>query len=278
MTRRRALVLGGGGTAGLAWLTGVLAELAGRGVDVSGADAVIGTSAGAMMAAQLGRSLSLADLLARQLGPALAPAEVSPGARDMAGLWQAVEQAIAGVDDPAERHRRVGAFALQAETIPEAGRRASIAARLPDHSWPGDGLRITAVDAHTGEFVVFDRASGVGLVDAVAASCAVPGIWPPVTIGGARYIDGGVRSGTSADLAAGYDRVLILAPLSGPSLDDEVDGLRAAARVELIAADPQALAAFRLGPRDPASRVTAAQAGVAHGRQVAPVVAALWEP
>ena len=73
---------------------------------------------------------------------------------------------------------------------------------------------MTAVDARTGQFVVFDAAGEAGLVDAVGASCAVPGVWPPVTIGNRRFVDGGVRSVANADLAAGYQRVVIVAPVT----------------------------------------------------------------
>ena len=95
----------------------------------------------------------------------------------------------------------------------EPVRRAVIAARLPSHEWPAHPLVVTAIDAHSGAFTRFDASSGVPLVDAVAASCAVPGVWPPVSIGGRRYIDGGVRSVTNADLASGCGRVLVLAPM-----------------------------------------------------------------
>ena len=75
-------------------------------------------------------------------------------------------------------------------------------------------MLIVAVDAHTGEPVVFDRHSGVDLLDAVTVNCAGPGV-PPHAIGGSRYIDGGYRSNENADLAAGYGRVLVLSPLGG---------------------------------------------------------------
>ena len=94
-----------------------------------------------------------------------------------------------------------------------------IADRLPSHAWPARALLIVAVDAHTGRHRAFDRDSGVPLVDAVAASCAVPGIWPPVTIGATRWVDGGVRSSDNADLAADHERVLVLAPMPDPTPD-----------------------------------------------------------
>ena len=116
-----------------------------------------------------------------------------------------------------EFRRRVGRVALAAEkaglTPTEQERLDVIGSRLLGSGWPDRALTITAVDAATGEFAAFDRTSGVPLVQAVAASCAVPGVYPPVTIGEARYIDGGMRSAANADLAQGYDRLVVLAPI-----------------------------------------------------------------
>ncbi len=119
---------------------------------------------------------------------------------------------------PDERRRRLGAMALAADTVDPDVRRAVLVGRLVGNEWPARSLLVTAVDAATGARRVLDRSSGVGLVDAVAASSAVPGVWPPVTIGGARYIDGGVWSVTNADLATGCDRVLVLAPIVDPTV------------------------------------------------------------
>ena len=153
-----------------------------------------------------------------------------------------------------------------------------IAGRLPDHSWPDRALAVVAVDAHSGEPRVFDRDSGVDLIDAVAASCAVPGIWPPVTIGGRRYIDGGVRSAVNADLAAGYGRVLILVPMADPALDEQVAGLAEAGRGR----GDQRRRRDRRGVR-PSTRWTrrcgagAARAGYAQGERAAARIAPWWK-
>jgi predicted acylesterase/phospholipase RssA len=84
-------------------------------------------------------------------------------------------------------------------------------------------------------------------VDAVIASCAVPGVWPHATVNGARYIDGGVRTMTNADLAAGSRRALILAPLDEPAVHQQVAEL---ARAELIQPDAPSVAAFGTDPLD----------------------------
>jgi NTE family protein len=136
---------------------------------------------------------------------------VSPSAHpelDLDLLVQVFGELFDGPIDAATLARG-GAHALAADTVPEAARRAVIEHRLPSHEWPTTLLRLTAVDVHSGAFEVFDATSGVGLVDAVAASCAVPGIWPPVTIGDRRFMDGGVRSTVNADLASGYDEVVV---------------------------------------------------------------------
>ncbi|WP_018654771.1 patatin-like phospholipase family protein [Actinomadura flavalba] len=258
-----ALVLGGGGVAGIAWQIGVLAGLADAGRDATGADLVVGTSAGAAVAAQLGAGLSLEALFARQADPALqTPEEVPSG--PVGVVLETMLRLVGEISDPAERRRAVAEFALDAPTPPEETRRKVIEARLPSHDWPDRDVRITAVEASAGTPVVFDRASGVSLVDAVTASCAVPGVWPPATIGDARYIDGGVRSLVNADLAEGHDRVLILAPSADPALDEQIAALTGT--VELITPDEASLAAFGPDPLAPSTRTPAAEAGRAQGR------------
>ncbi len=111
----------------------------------------------------------------------------------------------------------IGKQAMAARTVTEQARLPIIASRLPVHDWPARKLLITAVEAVSGEWVVFDRTSGVSLVQAVLASCAVPLAWPTFTINGKSYMDGGMRSGTNADLAAGNDRVVVLLPLPQPA-------------------------------------------------------------
>ncbi|QXJ20164.1 patatin-like phospholipase family protein [Actinomadura graeca] len=274
----RALVLGGGGVAGIAWLTGVLAGLATAGADVTDADALIGTSAGSTVAAQLGSGMGLRELLARQVDPGLQNREVTPSGSvtvaEFAEIWARLS---AEIDDPAEMRRALGARALAAVTIPEPERRAVIEGRLPVHEWPSRRLLVTAVNALTGERRVFDRDSKVDLVDAVAASSAVPMIWPPVTIQGVRYVDGGVWSVNNVGLAAGYERVLLVAPMEDPGLDVDIAAVEErGGRVEVINPDEASAAAFGDDPLDPATRTPAAGAGLAQGEAIAARVAEFW--
>lgn len=274
----RALVLGGGGVAGVAWEIGVLTGLADEGVDVTTADFVVGTSAGATVAAQLTSGLPLNRLFERQADPALQTHELVPSGMSVAGLMDTMLALRAEIEDPAELRRRVGALALTADTVPESARLAVIEARLPVHAWPDRALSLVAVDAHTGQSRIFTRDCGVGLVDAVAASCAVPGIWPPVTIGANRYIDGGVRSTSNVDLAVGYPVVLVLAPLVDSGLAGQVTELtQNSSRVEVIVLDENSLTTFGRDPLDPDTRAPAARAGRAQGRQAAITIAELWK-
>ena len=184
----RALVLGAGGLTGVAWELGLLAGLAERGVDLAQADLVVGTSAGSLVGAQVTSGVSLRDLYVAQLAPPTGVAAPQLGAGNLLRwAW-----AVAGSRDPVQVRARIGKLALAANTEPEAQRRKLIEARVPVPEWPPRRLLITAVDAGSGEFTVFDAASGAGLVDAVCASCAVPGVFPPVTINGRRWMDGGV--------------------------------------------------------------------------------------
>jgi len=282
-TRTRALVLGGGGVAGVAWELGILTGLYEMGVDVRGADIIVGTSAGSVVGAQITSGTDLEQLFAVQLQPVEQSKERAV-AFDPAGMMEAWMQAVAeaGPDLKAIR-ARIGAYALAAPTISEAERRVIIEARLPVHSWPEQRLLIAAVDTETGEEYIMDRASGVSLVDAVGASCAVPGIWPPVTIAGRRYMDGGIRSATNADLTKGSGSIVILNPLganadyfgTGPS-SESAALKREGSRVLLIGPDAASATAIGQNPLDPATRQPSAQAGRAQGRELAASVAALW--
>ncbi|WP_133848105.1 patatin-like phospholipase family protein [Labedaea rhizosphaerae] len=262
----RALVLGGGGVAGIAWTTGVVAGLYAEGVDVRDADVLIGTSAGSTVGAQLTSGTPVEDLYARQLDEHHGEISVEVDTTELIAMMTDLGD---DVEPYSAAHRaRVGAFALAAKTVPEQRRRAVIEWRLPSHDWPEAPLRIVAVDAESGAERIFDKASGVGLVDAVAASCAVPGIWPPVTIGDRRYVDGGVRSFTNLDLADGYDTVLVIAPIVEPGVTVP-NGL-------LITPDEASQEAIGVNALDPSTRPGAAKAGRAQAAQLVGSVRQLW--
>ena len=276
----RALVLAGGGVAGIAWELGFLAGLADAGVDVvATADLVVGTSAGAAAGAQVTSGTPLAELEAVQLGPPEESREIHVDI-DILAFREKLAALIAGAESPDDARARVGRMALEAETVPESVRREVIAARLPVHEWPDRPLLLTVVEAETGKWLTFSKDSGVGLVDAVAASCAVPGVWPPVTIDGRRYVDGGVRSFTNADVAAGYDKVLVAIPLAliddqRVVLDEEL-GRLAPAQVLVAEADEASVAAIGTNPLDPAARGPAAKAGRAQATAMAAGIREFW--
>lgn len=274
---RRALVLGGGGATGIAWEWGVLAGLAEAGIDVAATDLLVGTSAGSIVAAQLTSGRDLDVLYADQLTDA--DEQPAPKLSTITIMRLAVALLRSWREDA--YRRRVGRLALGVRTDSEAHRRAMITRRLPVHEWPAQRLLITACDADTGKFVVFDRDSGVPLVDAVGASCAVPGVWPPVTINGRRYIDGGMRSTANADLASRADRILVVAPDgrgAGPiaKLSDQVAALRRTATVVVITPDRPARTAIGRRVLDPARRASAARAGRAQAASDAAEVAGKW--
>ena len=269
-------MLGGGGVTGAAWELGLLAGLSDGGIGLTGADLVVGTSAGAIVGAQVTSGASLTGLYRAQLAPP--GAEPVPGA----GMRLAVRWglAVASSRDPVKVRARLGRMALAAKTIPESQRLEMIAGRLPAREWPARRLQITAVDAGSGEFTVFDAASGAGLVEAVAASCAAPCVWPPIRIGGRHWIDGGVRSPTNADLATGSARVVVIAPVARgltASLAGEVAGLtRSRAMVTVVEPDQAAARFIGRGGLDPALRAPAARAGYAQAPSAAGQVAAVW--
>jgi NTE family protein len=275
----KALVLGGGGLTGIAWETGILAGLAEHGADLSDADVVVGTSAGSVVGVDVRTGKPLAELFAAQSAPTSAT-EVY--AKMRAAVMLRYAMAVSSTRKPVVAGRRIGKVALRSRTVTEAERRRIFETRMPTFEWPVGDLKITAVETSSGEFTVFDANSGVSLIDAVGASCAVPGIWPPVTINGKRYMDGGMRSATNADLAAGFQRVVVIAPLHqgfGPiaSVASQVRQLEAhGSQVVLIKPDSAALAAIGKNVLDPANRPAAAAAGYAQAAAEAPAVASGW--
>jgi NTE family protein len=274
-------------------LIGVLAGLFDAGLDVTGADLIIGTSAGSTAAAQITGAAPaelLADILSAVPQPRTAPVgsdggrvRIGPAADHM----ERTSRIIAAAEDAADMRRRMGAAALEMDAAPDGSGqtrwRATVAARLPSQHWPERTVLITAVDAHTGEPVVFDRHSGVGLADAVAASCSSGAAY---IIGDSRYIDGGYRRNENADLAAGYARVLVLSPLSGRSrhpldwgmhLTTQVGELRArGSRVETIFPDSNSEHMFGANAMDLSLRPPAARAGYNQGGVLAGQLTELW--
>ncbi|MBI5161446.1 MAG: patatin-like phospholipase family protein [Micrococcales bacterium] len=276
----RAIVLSGGGLGGIAWEVGVLTGIrdAWPELDEVLADSstlIVGTSAGSVVGSQVAAAVPLELLFEAQL--AEQTAEV--GARiDAAAFQSRIDQALAGATSPEDARRRIGAMAIAAHPEDDGERAEIIRSRLASEQWPERALRVAAVDADTGELVAFDRDSGVDLVSALAASCAVPGVWPVIRIGDRRFVDGGVRSGSNADLAAGAGRVLVLNPLPVEGMplvpEGELEALGGAA-VEIVSADAAALAIYGLRALDPAVSPAAARAGREQGRSVAGRVMAL---
>jgi NTE family protein len=278
--QRTALVLGGGGITGIAWEIGLLAGLAEAGVDLSGADLVVGTSAGSVVGAQLTSGAPLEAMYGRQLE---LPAREKVARMTRANLAQYGWALLRSRGKDVEFRRRIGALALAAEkaglTPPEQERLDVIGSRLVSTEWSERPLILTAVDAQTGEFTTFDRDSGVPLLQAVAASCAVPGVYPPVTIGDRRYIDGGMRSAANADLAQGCERLVVLAPIPGgigpmASVDAQVSGM--VSRVAVVSPDKASRTAIGRNVLGPAARAGSARAGRAQAPAVAERIAEVW--
>lgn len=291
---RTALVLGGGGSAGNAWLIGIIAGLYECGLDLTAADLIIGTSAGSTTAAQItGASPTelLAAILAVESQPPTAPSDRGHAPRRQAtNQMETTGAIIAAAADAADMRRRIGRWALETSAASDSAVqtrwRATVAGRLPSLLWPQRRMLITAVAAPTGEPVAFDRHSGVDLVDAVAASCASGFAY---RIGGSWYIDGGYRSNAdNADLAAGYSRVLVLSPFGGRSrtpahwgmhLASQVGELRAGgSRVETIFPEGEASEIFAAGGNvmNISTRPPAAHAGYRQGRALARQLSEFW--
>jgi len=291
-----ALVLGGGGAAGNAWLIGIIAGLAESGIDLTAtADLVIGTSAGATAAAQVRSGIPPAELLASTLAPPQ-PGQTRrppPPSLPMETVFARMRAISAAATSPAELQRAMAAFGLESDASlgPDAAarRRALVASRLPSPDWPERPMIVVALNTETGEIALLDRNSGADLATAIAASTALPGMAPTQSINGTRYISGGIRSNENADLASGYANVVVISPLAGrdpnaepagqfeglrrfpgADLDAQLATLRQqGSRVELITPDADSRLAMGSNQMDLATRIPSARAGFAQGRREA---------
>jgi NTE family protein len=232
---RVGLVLGGGGVLGAAWLIGALDALASEtGWDPANAQYIVGTSAGAMIAALCACGVPASFMAAQSVSETPGPlADERDGERTD---WSssAVFRLHRGVPRPGPGSWRLALTSLaRPDRYPPAALLAGLLPQGVVSSEPltqtirqvaGDGwaqhphLWIIACDYQTGQRVAFGRADAppVSLADAVAASCAVPGFYRPVTISGRRYIDGGVASNSNLDMVGdlGLDLVICLNPTS----------------------------------------------------------------
>jgi NTE family protein len=276
--RTRALVLSGGGFAGGAWMLGMIDGLRRLGIDLGDADLIVGTSAGARTGAGLatGGLERAVDLHRRGDLPELdLPAT-------MEQFMEGVARAVAGVTDRREAARRVSNFKPLGERLVDVAERKRVtAAHVPASQWPSQRLQITAVDADSGERVVFDAGSGVPLHDALAATSALPGIFALPTIGGTRYVDGGVHSLYNADLASGHDVVVVLSPLapnpySAALLEAERAALGEGTAVHVILADETSLAAIGPDALSPQTAPAALEAGEAQARRELDALRSVW--
>jgi NTE family protein len=276
MSDRRAVILGGGGVTGIAWETGVLKGLKDVGTNLAAADAIIGTSAGSFAGAYLAAGL-VNQFFAAQFEDDVSeiPATMSPES------MEAFRKAVVG-GDPQVIGRGLGRMALAATTVSSEARAAVVAARLSSMDWPDTPLLMTAIDAETGDLHLLDKASGIPLTTAAAASGAVPGLWPAVEAQGRKWIDGGSCSPTNASLGAGYSRVVVIAPvaegLPGSSgVRDEVADLEArGVQVILIVPDERTREAIGDNVFDPTRRGPAAEAGRLQGQAAAANVKSVW--
>ena len=285
---RRGLVLGGGGITGIAWETGLLHGLAEAGVDLTAADRIVGTSAGSIVGAQVTSDIGLPELYRRQLLP---PTDLGDGDVPVAsiGLGVAAEFVVSLLrsrGDVTRFGRVLGARAVRASekgrtpTIEE--RYTQVAQRIGGLTWADRDLVVTAVDVATGALVTFGPHGdlpAVTLEDAVNASCAVPCVYPPIPIDGAVYIDGGVRSGSNADLVEGCSRVVALTPADrsvGPlrSAGQQLSGLGVDHLV--ISPDEASLEAIGRNVLDPAARPPSARAGYAQAAAEVELIRDLW--
>ncbi|NVB79956.1 MAG: patatin-like phospholipase family protein [Kofleriaceae bacterium] len=273
---RRAVVLGGGSFAASAWESGLVAGMASAGVDLRDSDLFIGTSAGARVALHLAAGTDLDELFEQQFIPI--PNRPSGPPADWPTIRRECAEAKAAGGGLDAILKRFGTIALNHASLapPDLqARRDRMAAQLPVQTWPAKPVSIVAVNAETGERRAFDRTSGVSVVDAMIATTA-SFTAPPAMIDGQHYIDGGYHSSNNADLAIGFDEVIVLSLRAPPGalalvpLEETVAALEASgARVTVIRPDKASEEAVTSGsPGSSAVRAPTARAAYEQGKRV----------
>ena len=208
MSSNNTLVMGGGGVTGIAWMTGLLKGLEQQGMDITEFDRLIGTSAGA---AQISSGVGIDELYERQTIAVKQVQELTPSL-NLFKILLKLMPALLVKNKPIKFRQRIGKMALNTKTVNAEARRQVMLARMPKHEWPDIQINILAIHSVSGKLANFTKDSNVDFVDAVAASCAVPGVWPSVKINGEYYYDGAIRSAENADLAMGAKNVFIISP------------------------------------------------------------------
>jgi NTE family protein len=293
----RALVLGGGGLVGIAWEAGLVAGLASEGVNLAEAASIVGTSAGSVVGGQLALGIDPVESARRtasDAGAVVPPLDTGGVGGFGGGLEALIEMIMTATTSGGseEVRAKIGQIALTAPT-PTEEEFLPFFSEVKGQPWP-KGYSCTAVDTESGEFVVWTAAHGVELDRAIASSCSVPGLFPPVTINGRRYMDGGMRSPLNADVPVGHSEVVVvsvlpaspIAGLENPMLDamieqveKELEVLRSGgARVALIGPNRELIELSGMGLHlMDASRVPAAiDVGMRQGAEAADHVRPVW--
>jgi NTE family protein len=232
---RRGLVIGAGGAVGGAWALGVLRSLADLGSwDAAASEVIVGTSAGSVLAALVGSRVDPQVMVQTLIGVARAPGAVEVGPADvpddvhrvlshlprpvlLPGNLRLAARALA---QPCRGSVRTAAAALSPRGRGDLSPVGTLVAELcGDPGWPTSPRTwLVALDFDSGRRVAFGAAGQpvASVAQAVMASCSVPGLFPPVTIGNRRYVDGAVVSVTNADLlvAEQLDEVVVVAPMA----------------------------------------------------------------
>lgn len=283
---------------GIGWEAGLVVGLGQSGVQVDNADAVIGTSAGSVVGFTVASGGDLTDPTSLVRG-ADRPASAAPPPA-AANAQQQVDRLIAALGEAAANPQRaekvraeLGRMALGAETISES-RWLEMFSTFAGAKWP-PAFSCTAVSTADGSFRVWDHTAGVDPQLAIASSCAVPGVFPPVAIGEARWMDGGARDILNADVAAGHDVVLAVSCLllelppefSTPGFDAlfgatraQLDSLRTGgSRVETIVPGQEMLEVSGGGANlmDFTRTAAAYEAGLRQGKIEAARLAGFWD-
>jgi NTE family protein len=286
MKKKKAIILGGGGRYGNSWELGYLFGLEKAGISIRNADVIVGTSAGSKVGTLLSSDLNWKEIWEEQIEKA--SNEDSPiSNEDMNKLFKEYNEIALKSVSPKDWVIKMGEISLKTPNIQdETSRISDIGKDLGSIKpvWP-EQLRIIVTNLERSERIVLSKDSNVDILEALAASTALPGVWRPVNIKGNYYYDGGSYSMENPDVVKDADIMLILStdlPIATPYKLDELIQKQENNGVKTKLIKPanevrEVLKSFNFNTMDQKLRPLTALAGVRQGEKDAEQIREFWE-
>jgi NTE family protein len=279
----RTVVFDAGGVAGMAWTTGLVYGLKHEECDISKAEVLIGSSLSALLAAQIHSGIALDKLFSMQALASTPHSWQSVTSIESYRILELWSQLIAS-DTNSSQENILDILLKKHTTFTPLAWKKIISEHIFMLDWSERALQVVATDCESGQLVIFDKLSGVSLLDAIAASSATPGLVDPIKIDGRYYTDGGLHSAKSIAFAAGAQKIIIISPMgtAGWPINNkhyfmQVEKLKeSGSDVMFITPDYPSRIEFEDNPFLIQTRAHTAEAGFIQGRKLPEDIKSFW--